>query len=213
MKVNRPFVVGLAGGSGSGKTTLASIIEHKLPWEVALVPLDQFYCDLSHLSFSERASVNFDHPDSIDVHGAITSVRALKNGEIAQLPVYNFAEHNRAVETDPVQPAPIILVEGMHSLYHLPLVELYDLTIFLDIDEQTRWERKLERDIRERARTYESVSAMWKNYTKPMHRKFVQPTSSRAHLLFTDAFAPEVIRAVTERIEHMVQLQNNQGSI
>lgn len=213
MTSQKPFVVGLAGGSGSGKTTLATIIAENLPWDVTTVPMDQFYQDLSHLSFGERKKVNFDLPESIDTTTLVSVVQSLTHGHPTKIPVYDFALYNRSLNTELLSPAPVILVEGMHALHHLPLVALYDLSVFLDIDEATRWERKLERDIRDRDRTYEDVLRMWKAYTQPMHNKHVQPTRHRGTLLFTDTFAPNVIQAITQEIQKKVDFRNNSSSI
>ena len=205
----KPFIVGLAGGSGSGKTTLAQIVASSLPWKTLIISLDRFYRDLSHLPLEKRAVVNFDHPDSIDVVNLLLVLEKLRTGVDAALPVYDFAEYIPTQQVEQVSAAPIILLEGMHTLSHLELCELYDLTVFLDIDKQTRWQRKLERDIRERSRTYGEVLRMWETHTKPMHNIHVHPNSTRANLLFTDTFAPEVIKAFTETIRRKVQVQEN----
>lgn len=205
----KPFIVGLAGGSGSGKTTLANIIATDLPWETAIVSLDQFYNDLSHLTLGERNAVNFDHPDSIDVRSLAGVLQKLQGGEIAQIPIYDFTVHNQSGNFLDQDPTPVILVEGMHALSHLELCELYDLTIFLDIDEKTRWQRKLKRDVRERGRTFDQVEEMWRNFTRPMHKIYVHPNSTRANLLFTDTFAPEAIRAITKTIQQKIGFTEN----
>lgn len=209
MNQHKPFVVALAGGSGSGKTTLAHIIATSLPWPVTTIPFDQFYIDLSHLPLAERAKVNFDHPESLDVTEAVRSVRDVKQGKHSTMPTYDFAQFNRRTEVEPISPAPVILFEGMHALYHLELLELFDLTIFLNVDEPTRWQRKLDRDIRERGRTYESVLQMWKQFTKPMHDIYVQPTVNRAHLIFEDSLAPQAIDAITHTIRKKVAVLTN----
>ncbi|MBI2411150.1 MAG: uridine kinase [Candidatus Kerfeldbacteria bacterium] len=205
----KPFIVGLAGGSGSGKTTLSKIIATFIPWQTTIVPLDQFYADLTHLTLEQRKTVNFDDPKSIDMELAQMVLANLREGHAAEMPIYDFAVYNRSRKTQTLSPAPIILFEGMHTLYHLPLLELYDVTIFLNIDEETRWKRKLERDIAERGRTYQDVLQMWQRYTKPMHDVYVQPSFTRADLVFTDTFAPRVIEVITNEIRHRVHMKHN----
>lgn len=212
MNSKKPFIVALAGGSGSGKTTLARIVASSLPWPVTTVPLDQFYKDLSHLSLAERADVNFDHPDSLDMDEAVKTVAALKHGVPSTIPTYDFSTFNRLPEVEHLSPSPVVLFEGMHALYHLELLELFDLTIFLNVDEPTRWQRKLERDIRERGRTYEMVLNMWTRFTKPMHDVYVQSTLPRAQLLFEDSLAPQAIDAITKIIKQKIAAQENESN-
>lgn len=117
MNTRKPFIVGLAGGSGSGKTTLTSIVAQALPWDTTIISLDQFYKDLSHLSLEEREKVNFDHPDSLDYDIAVKILQRLRSGYSAEMPVYDFTVSNRTDETVTVDPAPVIIVEGIHALY------------------------------------------------------------------------------------------------
>lgn len=208
MDSHKPFVVGLAGGSGSGKTTLANIIATSLPWDVTVVSLDRFYKDLSHLPLSERLQVNFDHPDSLDFDALGDVLHNLHHGQQAHLPVYDFAQCNPTGEYEAVAAAPVVLVEGMQVLYHVPLLSQFDLSIFLNIDEPTRFQRKLERDMRERGRSYENVIDMWHTRTQPMHGDFVQPTLVRADLVFTQSFAPQVVEVTTNAIRHRASLRS-----
>ncbi|HLD21533.1 MAG TPA: uridine kinase [Patescibacteria group bacterium] len=209
MKNSKPFIIALAGGSGSGKTTVSKIIATSLPWKTTIVPLDQFYADLSHLPLQERKKINFDAPESIDMDLAYHTIFDLHHGRETTIPVYDFPSYNRSSQIERLSPAPIILFEGMHVLYHEPLLELYDMSIFLNIDEQTRFERKLERDIRERGRTYGSVCDMWRTFTKPMHNIYVQPTCIRADLVFTDSFATQVIQVITDIIHQKINMSHN----
>lgn len=207
MHMHKPYIVGLAGGSGSGKTTLAHILEKELPWEVTVVGLDQFYKDLSHLTLEERLDVNFDHPESLDFDQLVAVVEQLRRGEDSSMPIYDFTTCNPTGERTPLSPTPIILVEGMQILHHIPLLQHLDLSIFLNIAEQTRFQRKLERDMRERGRTYENVMDMWKTRTQPMHGQFVQPSRMRADLVFNQSYAPQVIEVTTDEINKRVSVR------
>ncbi len=210
---HKPFVVALAGGSGSGKTTLSRIITDQLPWPAVRLGLDWFYKDLSDLPVDERKTFNFDHPDSMDVPLIRKVLIDLIEGRETEAPKYDFEQYNRTTKTIPLTPAPVIVVEGMFALYFLELMDLFDLTVFLNIDEQTRWERKLERDIRDRGRDYDTTKAMWDNFTRPMHKEFVQPTSGRAKMVFTDSFAPRVVDAITQEILDRVAMQDNSATL
>lgn len=212
MNQHKPFIVALAGGSGSGKTTLARILSTSMPWPVSTLPFDLFYKDLTHLSMEDRAVFNFDEPTSLDADDAIRALRDLKQGKRTRVPRYDFSQYNRLPNADVLSPAPVVLFEGMHALHHLELLELFDLTIFLNVDEQTRWQRKLDRDVRERGRTYHEVLRMWETFTKPMHDVYVQPTLSHAHFIFEDSLAPQVIDAITKLIRQKVHLLNNDSN-
>lgn len=205
-----PFIIGLSGGSGSGKTTLARILAESLPWKVSVVGLDQFYKDLGSAPLESRKQVNFDHPDSLDFAEFTHIAQQLSLGAPASIPVYDFAECNPTGERIAVDPAPIILLEGMQVLYHEPLLRYLDMRIFLNIDEQTRFQRKVERDMRERGRSYADVMDMWQTRTKPMHGLFVQPSIMHADLIFTQSFGPQIVRVVTDEITKRLSMRNSE---
>ncbi len=206
MNLQKPFVIGLAGGSGSGKTTLARILAESLPWDVTVVGLDQFYKDLGDMPL-ERKQTNFDHPDSLDFSQFTEMVATLAAGNKATVPIYDFAECNPTGERQPIEPSEVVIVEGMQVLWYEPLLQYLDMRIFLNIDEQTRLERKVERDMRERDRSYADVMDMWKTRTRPMHQLYVQPGRMNADLVFTDSFGPHVLQVVTEEIRRRLRVQ------
>lgn len=210
MSVDTPFIIGLAGGSGSGKTTLARILAESLPWKVSVVGLDQFYKDLGSVPLETRKQVNFDHPDSLDFDEFTRIAKQLAHAQPTSVPVYDFAECNPTGERTRVTAAPIILLEGMQILYHQPLLRYLDMRIFLNIDEQTRFQRKVERDMRERERSYADVMDMWHTRTKPMHSLYVQPSMMHADLIFTQSFGPQILRVVTDEITRRLSMRNSE---
>lgn len=196
-----PFVIGIAGGSGSGKTTLARILAQELPWHVLTVELDQFYKDLSYMPLEERLDVNFDHPDSLDFDAITAVVHELRAGDSTEVPVYDFATCTPTDKRRTIFPSHVILVEGMQVLHHTPLAEQFDVSIFLDIPEEIRFYRKLDRDVRERGRTYQNVIDMWNTRTKPMHGTFVQPSSEIADLVYTHTTIDQIICDVSALVQ------------
>ncbi len=210
MHTTRPFVIGLAGGSGSGKTTLANILTHSLPWSVTTVGLDQFYRDLGDMPLEQRKLTNFDHPDSLDFEQFTAVAAALSAGEQATVPTYDFETCSPTGERQVVRPTEVVILEGMQVLWHEPLLQYLDMGIYLNIDEQTRLARKIERDIRERGRSYDDVIDMWQTRTKPMHRLYVQPGRMNADLIFTDSFGPQVLQVVTDEIEHRLRIRSGE---
>jgi len=177
------ILVGIAGGTGSGKTTLAEKIHEAYPDCSILISQDSYYKDLAHLSFEERAKNNFDHPHSLDFALLRDHLIDLKNDRAVVQPVYSFKTHTREHETRVVEPAELILVEGI-LLFAAPEVkDLFDLKIFVDTDGETRLLRRIERDMNERARSFDSVKKQYLTTVKPMHDAFVEPSKKCADVI------------------------------
>ncbi len=177
------LIIGIAGGTGSGKTTLAKKIAEAFPGQAVLISQDSYYKELAHLSLSEREKTNFDHPDSIDFDLLIQQLDALRQGQTIEKPVYNFHRHTRERYTETVHANKIIIVEGI-LLFAIPeMCELCDLKLFVDTDDDVRLLRRIDRDIHERSRSFESVCHQYLATVKPMHEVFVQPSKKQADLI------------------------------
>lgn len=178
------FVIGIAGGTGSGKTTIAQRIAEAVPSEyVAVLEHDSYYRDLSHLSAEERTRVNFDHPDALETSLLIEQLKALKAGQTVGIPVYDFSTHTRGPTRRTLEPKPLLVVEGILVLSDARLRELFDLKIYVDTDADIRVFRRLERDIQERGRTFESVREQYYATVRPMHLMFVEPSKRWADII------------------------------
>lgn len=187
MTVNKPLVLGIAGGTGSGKTTVAEELCARLGEEdYALVNQDSYYKDNAGLTMNERLRLNYDHPDLIDLPLLTEHVRELIAGRAIEKPVYSFVEHTRTRETVRVQPKPLIIVEGILVLYFEDLRRLMDIKLFVDCDPDVRFIRRLERDIRERGRTQESVIRQYLTTVRPMHIEFVEPSKRHADVIIPE---------------------------
>src|SRR3989337_1274785 len=139
-----PVVIGIAGGSGSGKTTVANVIMDRIGKEhIACLPHDAYYKDLSDLAPSQRTSINFDHPDSLDTGLLITQIVQLKDNQQIDLPVYDFKTHSRTAQTLRINPEPVILVEGILIFMEAELRKLFDIKIFVDTDADIRFIRRI----------------------------------------------------------------------
>lgn len=183
----QPITIGVAGGSGAGKTTISRLIlEHFGANNIAYVPHDSYYRDLSELPREHRPTINFDHPDSLDTELFIEHVRMLQAHDPINMPRYDFSTHTRLDEFTVVQPHNVILVEGILIFVEKRLRDLFDIRIFVDTDDDVRFIRRLQRDIRERGRSVDSVINQWMQTVRPMHQQFVEPSRRHAHIIIPE---------------------------
>ena len=177
-------IIGIAGGTGSGKTTVVKkIVEALPPHFVAVVPLDSYYNDTSHMTEEERRAINVDHPDAFDWQLLVKHVELLRNGEAVEQPTYSYLKCNREKETVHVEPKPVIIIEGIMALLNKQLRDMMDLKIFVDTDSDERLIRNIQRDCVERGRTVEMVIDRYHKVLKPMHEQFIEPTKKFADLI------------------------------
>ncbi len=179
-----PFVIGVAGGSGSGKTTVVRRIVDSLGLDhVTLLQHDRYYRDRNDLRLEERAALNYDHPDSLETDLLFRHVRELKNGRPVDVPAYDFTRHARLTETETFQPRRTLIVEGILVFTDAALRDLMDIKVFVDTDSDTRFIRRLQRDVAERGRTMDSVIDQYQSTVKPMHLEFVEPSKRYADVI------------------------------
>jgi uridine kinase len=179
-----PFVIGIAGGTGSGKTTIAQKIAESVPRDrVAVIEHDAYYRDLAHLGVRERDAVNFDHPDALETELLVQHLAELRQGRGVDIPIYDFATHTRRSDASRIRPCPLLLVEGILALADSRLRELLDLKVYVDTDADLRILRRLERDIGQRGRSFESVCHQYYSSVRPMHLQFVEPSKRWADII------------------------------
>ena len=180
-------IIGIAGGTGSGKTTVVKkIVEALPPHYVAVVPLDSYYNDTSHMTDEERHAINFDHPDAFDWKLLAKHVNDLRNGIAIEQPTYSYLLCNRLKETIHVEPKPVIIIEGIMTLLNKRLRDIMDLKIFVDADPDERLIRNIQRDTIDRGRTVSMVVERYLEVLKPMHEQFIEPTKR-----FADVIIPQ----------------------
>ena len=179
------LIIGIAGGTGSGKTTVVKRIHELLREdEVVIIPQDSYYKDQSHLPLEERQELNFDHPDAIDWPLLIEQLDTLKRGESIDQPIYSFLTCSRSTtETVRVNPAKIVIVEGILVFTCEELRKRMDIKIFVDTDADVRILRRLLRDVKERGRNMDSVIKQYLTTVKPMHERFVEPSKRLADVI------------------------------
>lgn len=209
-----PLVLGIAGGTGSGKTTVAQRIREALLPDVAYVDHDSYYKDQSHLSREGRLQVNYDHPDALDNDLLAEHVRALKGGLAIDKPVYDFTTHARAAECTRVEPAPVVVVEGILTLALDNLRALYDIKIFVDTAADIRLMRRIRRDLEQRGRTFAEVRNQYYGTVRPMHLAFVEPSKRFADIIIPEGGENHIaIDLVVGRIRHFLRERQEQQNL
>jgi uridine kinase len=200
-----PLVIGIAGGSGSGKTTVAQEILNRVgASHIAFLQHDSYYKDLSGLPPTQRADVNFDHPNSLETELLIKHIEDLKNGQAVEVPIYDFSHHSRTEETFTVQPRGVIIVEGILIFAEAALRQMFNVKLFVDTDSDVRLIRRLQRDITERGRTAETVIKQYMSTVRPMHLEFVEPSKRYADVIIPEGgFNTAALDMVVARIQSL----------
>lgn len=182
-----PVIIGVAGGSGSGKTTVVrEIIRNIGKQQVTVIHHDSYYREVAHLSFEERTRINYDHPDSLETALLVAHLHMLRAGQAVEVPVYDFAQHNRATETETAEPRKVIIVDGLLVLWDAELRKMMDIKVFVDTDADVRFIRRLKRDIDERGRSAASVIEQYTSTVRPMHLEFVEPSKRYADIILPE---------------------------
>jgi uridine kinase len=189
--MNRPYLIGISGGSCSGKTSVALGLARCLDdLRPVVVPLDSYYFDLEHVPEEERATYNFDHPGAIDFEMFENHLVKLLEGKDVLVPVYDYESHTRTPQSEwiPVNPSReegqrVMIVEGLHVFYSPAVRELLDLKIFVDVGKAISLNRRVERDVRERGRTPESVVQQFQRHVVPMYEEYVEPVKEFSDLV------------------------------
>ena len=203
------LIIGIAGGSGSGKTTVVKAITEQLRENVVVIPQDSYYKDSSHLSDEEKKEMNFDHPDSIDFELLNQHLRMLREGNSIEQPVYSYITCSRSkTETITVNPAEVIIIEGILIFTCKKLRDQLDIKIFVDADDDDRLMRVMARDILERGKTVETVIERYTKTVKPMYLQFIEPSKRYADIIIPQGGHNKVaIDVLTATIEKSLMSQ------
>jgi uridine kinase len=202
----KPIIIGVAGGTASGKTTVSEAILERVGREhIAYIQHDSYYRDLGHLPLAERAKLNFDHPDALETELLVAHLRRLQAGESVEIPFYDFASYQRTGQTRRVAPRRVILVEGILIFADKALRDMMDVKLYVDTDADLRLIRRLQRDIRERERSLESVIRQYIETVRPMHLEFVEPSKRYADIIIpAGGFNETAIEMVVARIQRLL---------
>ena len=200
-------IILIGGGSASGKTYVLSRVIEKLPKEkVCKISLDDYYKDFGTLPFEERAKVNFDHPKSFDWKLMKEQLTDLKNGKAIDKPLYDFTTHSRSKEVEHVEPKELIIIEGIMALVNKDLRDLGDLKVFISASRERRLVRRIDRDIKERGRTYESVVEQYFTTVLPMYEEIIAPSQYYADLIINnDGYNNNSIDVLVSVLQNMMK--------
>lgn len=179
-----PLLILVAGGSASGKSTVVSEIVHKAGLEdVLIIRHDDYYKDQSDVAFEKRLDVNYDHPDALDSDLLQDHLSQLLMGKSIEKPLYDFVSYTRKKDTEVVSSKKVIIVEGILILSDPHIRKLSNLNVYVELDDDTRFIRRMMRDLNERGRSIESIVSHYQNTVKPMFYKFVKPSKRHAHVI------------------------------
>jgi uridine kinase len=190
--MDKPIIIGIAGGTGSGKTTLVNKLNDILGDEVVALTHDYYYKANDHLELEERKKLNYDHPNAFETESLIKDLLTLKEGLPIKRPIYSFVEHTREKETVTVEPKKVIIVEGILIFENKELRDILDIKVYVDTDADVRIIRRILRDVKERGRELDSVIDQYLNTVKIMHEEFVEPSKKHADVIIPEGGRNEV---------------------
>lgn len=192
MRLKKTVLIGIAGGSASGKTTIAYKLKDLFDKKVVIIREDDYYKDRSDISFEERAKINYDHPFAFDHDLLKKHLTELLKGVTIEKPTYDFTVHNRSKITETVEPADVIIVEGLFVLEEKSIRDLLDIKVFVDTPADLRFIRRLQRDIKERKREVDNIIDQYQTTVRTMHEEFVEPSKKHAHIIVPEGGSNQV---------------------
>ncbi|MFL5510015.1 MAG: uridine kinase [Gemmatimonadaceae bacterium] len=199
-----PLIIGIAGGSGSGKSTVArNVAELLTTSSVAFIDMDAYYKNFTRLSLDERRQLNWDHPDAFDYDLLCSHLGALSARKSIEKPEYDFVTHLRRAESTRVDPADVVVIDGILLFVDARVRDLCDVKVFVDADADIRLIRRIERDTHERGRPLDEIIDQYLTTVQPMHQEFVEPSKRYADVIVPrgghNAIAIEMIVAKIQR--------------
>ena len=180
-------IIGITGGSGSGKTYLSNKLINKFGKDnINLIHMDSYYNDLKYLSMEEREKNNFDQPNAFDFNLLSNHLKNLDNKGNVEIPIYDYKTHTRSNKTNKIIEKPILIIEGIFALYNKKIRDLMNLTIYIDIENNIRKERRIKRDTIQRNRTEDSIIYQYENVVEPMYKKYISPMKNKSNLILKE---------------------------
>ncbi len=205
MKKDEVIIIGIAGGTCSGKSTLINRIKEEFDERIAIISHDYYYKAHDDLPFEERCKLNYDHPESFDTDLLIQHIKLLKDWQTIECPVYDYSVHNRTKEIVRIEPAKVMIVEGILIFENKELRDLFDIKVFVDADADVRLIRRILRDAQERGRSLDSVINQYLSTVKVMHERFIEPSKKYADIIVPQGGHNQVaFQMLTHRIQALL---------
>ena len=200
-------IVLIGGGSASGKTHVLRKVLERIPEDkITKISIDDYYKDFSVLPMEERVKVNFDHPKAFDWKLMTEQINDLKNGKTIEKPIYDFTIHGRSKKTEVVEPKELIVVEGIMALVNKDLRALGDLKVYINASRERRLVRRIERDQKERGRTYESIIEQYFSTVLPMYEEIIAPSQYYADLIINnEGYNTKSIDVLVSVLNNMIE--------
>jgi len=199
-----PLVIGVCGGSASGKSRLAHYLKTRLGRRASVFCMDWYYRDRGGLPPEKASKVNFDHPSAIETPLLLSHLKRLLAGDAVDAPIYDYATSSRLKQTRRVQPAPVIIIDGIFSLCEPRVQKLLDLSVYIDVPSDVRLVRRIRRDLRERRVPIEETLRLYESCVRPMHMKFIGPGAAKAtfrwHQLDDSGFRQRLFDGIKRRL-------------
>jgi uridine kinase len=200
----KPLIIGIAGGSGSGKSTVArNVAELLTTSSVAFIDMDAYYKNFPELTLDERRKLNWDHPDAFDYDLLYSHLAALSRRVPIDKPEYDFVSHLRESRSTRVEPADVVVIDGILLFVDPRVRDLCDVKVFVDADADIRLIRRIERDTHDRGRPLDEIIDQYLTTVQPMHLEFVEPSKRYADVIVPrgghNAIAIEMIVAKIQR--------------
>ena len=198
---NKPLIIGVAGGTGAGKTKFVNAIVEAMEGEVVTLQHDNYYKDRSHLSPHEREQINYDHPEAFETDLLVQHLKEICEGKEISVPVYDFSTHSRQSQFIDLSAAKAIIIDGIVIFTAKKLREMMDIKIYVDTDADIRFIHRLQRDVKERGRSVESVITQYMETVRSMHFQFVEATRRYSDIIVRDANNPVAVDMVVAMLK------------
>lgn len=196
--------LGIGGGSGSGKSWLAHYLKERLGGRAVVVCQDWYYRHNGGLSAEESAKLNFDHPRAIEMPLFSAQLAELMKGKGVDAPIYDYATHARSIRTRRVEPAEMVIIEGLLVLQDKRLRALMDCSVFIDVPADIRLARRVRRDSLQRRVDLDETLRLYEHCVRPMHERYVQPSATHATWVWRQEedrrFPPGLLRTLKGRL-------------
>lgn len=206
-------IIGIAGGTGSGKSTFNNRLKQYFGDNITVIYHDNYYRQHDDLSFAERQTINYDHPESLETDLLIEHLQKLRQSQSVECPVYDFSQHNRSKETITIKPSRVIVVEGILILQDERLRNMFDIKIFVEADADERILRRILRDMKERGRDLENIIDQYLTTVKPMHYLYVEPSKTSADIVINSGLNNVAFDLIKTKIQQLLTSDDNVDNV